>query len=88
MKFITSEEAKQLAECYKLGCLVTSRLANNNDMLDLINSVSRVRALSALLEIVFAGNLPVVLDNGTLTIVCDKAESLEQINSGGFIHET
>jgi len=88
MELITSEEIGQLIECYKLGCFITKKQYWDNDMLDLINSVKKVRSLNLLLDTILTGQLPITLQNGTLTIVCDKAESLEQIKSGGFINET
>jgi hypothetical protein len=76
MKLLSVEDAKTLAECYKLGCLIEGKQVNNNDMCDLIRMAEATRNLNVLIGLIIEGNLPTYFKDGTITLVCDKADSL------------
>jgi hypothetical protein len=75
-KLVTNDEARTLTECYKLGCLIEGKPVVNDDMLDLIRLAEHARRINVIVGLIIDGNLPCYFANKGLSIVCDKANSL------------
>jgi hypothetical protein len=74
---LTADEISALVGSYRLGCVITGKLPDNDVMLDLINTAKAIRSLHVLINLVIQGNLPVQFEDHKLTIVCDKASSIK-----------
>jgi hypothetical protein len=82
LKLVDNDDAQTLIECYRLGCLINGKPTVDNDMLDLVVTAEKIRQINILIGLIIHGRLPCYFKDGELTIVTDKAESLNDKNGG------